>query len=106
MKTEKFGQSGLNNYGQIGDDTLYQRKEFVEIGEVTLNSDETTFQLKPEEQKQINVTLKDSFNVYIKEEKTGKLTYQSLNEGIAIVDANRIGNSKRNRNHFNKNKRY
>ena len=86
-KNGKVWTVGLNNYGQIGDDTLYQRKEFVEIGEVTLNCNERTFRLKPEEQKQINVTLKDTFNVYIKEEKAGKLTYQSLNEGVAIVDA-------------------
>lgn len=85
-KNGKVWTAGLNNYGQIGDDTLYQRKEFVEIGEVTLRAEETIFNLKPQEQKQINVTLEDTFNVYLKEEILGKLTYQSLDENVATVD--------------------
>ncbi len=91
--------AGLNTYGQIGDDTVYQRNNIVQIGDISLIADEIIFTMKPNESKQINTSIEDSFNVYIKDIKPGTLTYESLDESIAtvnesgLVTAKSVGNT-------------
>ncbi len=77
---------GLNNYGQLGDDTVYQRKNIVQIGETELKVKEIIFTMNPEDTKQIESYIQDSFNVYVKENKVGTLKYESLDNSIAQVN--------------------
>ena len=77
---------GLNTYGAIGDDTLYQRKNIVQIGEISLIPEEIIFTMNPNDTKQIKVREEDSFNVYIYDIEIGKLEYESLNNDIAKVN--------------------
>ena len=77
---------GLNTYGAIGDDTLYQRKNIVKIGEDLLIPEEFVFTMKQNDTKQINVDLENSFNVYIKEKEQLSLEYESLDTNIATVN--------------------
>lgn len=77
---------GYNNYGQLGDDTVYQRKNIVQVGETALKVEEIIFTMNPEDTKQIKAYIEDTFNVYIKENEVGKLKFESLDTSIAEVN--------------------
>ena len=78
---------GLNTYGQIGDDTVYQRMNIVQIGEIALKPEDIIFTMNINDEKQINAQIEDSFNVYIKDIEPGKLKYESLDKSVATVSA-------------------
>lgn len=78
---------GLNNNGQLGDDTVYQRYNLVVVGEVALKTEELIMDMTINEEKAIKTSILDSFNVYIKETAVGDLEFTSLNTDIATVDS-------------------
>jgi len=76
---------GLNNYGPLGDDTVYNRKNIVQVGEIALKVEDIIFTMNPNDTKQIKAYIEDSFNVYIKENQVGTLKFESLDTAIAEV---------------------
>ena len=90
---------GLNTYGQIGDDTIYQRKNIVQVGEISLKAEDIIFTMNINDTKQINTHMEDSFNVYIKDVEATTLKYESLDKNIAevsqtgVVTAKSVGNT-------------
>ena len=84
-------EAGKNNYGQIGDGTTSNRKEWVCISnikikvpenEITIHKIGGTYELKPE--------LSVGFNLLYDSMSNGQYSYESKNENIAKVD--RLGN--------------
>ena len=83
--------TGQNNYGQVGDTTKINKKEWVCISNVRIAVDETsvtipkiggTYQIKP------RVDL--GFNLLYESQGGGEFTYSSKNPNIATVDGNGI----------------
>ena len=79
--------TGYNGYGELGDETLNNRNILKVIGDTYVNVRKNVVTMQANDQKQINATLDNKFNLIKDVIDSNNMTYKSLNEDIAVVNA-------------------
>ena len=80
--------TGLNSYGQLGNSTLINQNTYSAIGNTYIYLKENVINVEINEQKQIEASLNNKFNLINDVVDSGNMEYQSLNTNIATVSEN------------------
>lgn len=89
--------TGYNAQGQLGNGTYTQSNEFTVIGDTYVHLSENRISIEEGKDKQVTATLDNKFNLINDVVDQNNITYETLNNEIAIVDqdgtihANKMG---------------
>ena len=80
--------AGYNGYGELGDGTYTSTNEFNVIGDTYVHVEKNKVTIEEGKTKQIKASLDNKFNLIKDTVDSGNISYKSLNDEIATVDAN------------------